>query len=674
MENLFYNISQVLGTTIIHSLWQGLIIYGVLRLVLQLGVNLPSSVKYKAAFGALVLVLAWFTYTLIDQVNKYNWLTTAPNHKPVSLAVLLPQIGHAADNTPPDKYSIIIAEYLPYIAMLYIAGLVFNMLKMAMGWNNIYCIRQNITSSGFQGLVNELTVKMGIKKHIQVAFSELINVPCIVGYLKPLILLPCAISSYLTAEEISAILMHELAHAKRNDYLVNLIQQAIGAFLFFNPFSVLIDRIIHTERENCCDDMVVQNTGTPFTYAQALLKLEESKLQPYNMALAATGKKFQLLTRIERIMKTKKNTVNIRPALVVLVLLTFSISSFAWFNPKIEHGKIVIKNAPAMHNLMASLSTDATTATAVAKPVRKHKKIINLDFTADTAKAAMQIDTSIKNKKYKIVVEDENGNKKEYNSINDLPEDDKADFIGKTADIHFNGIDSVMANKIRRLYTSDAWKKQMAQAQKMAEVATKAVNDPAFRKMQKDITAKSLLMAQKAYGPEMQKFAADVTQHATDPEYFNSPQFQEATKKLGKYYDSPVFKKQMELVKKYYASPQFQKKIKDMTKYYDSPEFKKQMEDMGKYYDSPEFKKQLEDMGKSMGNMKGFDSASRAKVKEEIEAVRQHAEKIKTDRPVAPVKPSATARPAKPAKAAKPSPLARPAKPDSDKAAPKHRA
>src|SRR5476651_929406 len=190
MQNLFYNISQVLGITIIHSLWQGLLIYMALRLVFALAHHITSATKYKLAFGALSLMLGWFAYTLYTEVNNYIWVAAAT--RPYPLTALLPNVAKIWA-APADRYSVAIASYLPYVTVVYIAGLAFNTLKMAMAWNNIYRIRLNSSASGFQDMVNKLIADTGIKQKVQVAFSEYIDVPCITGYLKPIILLPFSI-------------------------------------------------------------------------------------------------------------------------------------------------------------------------------------------------------------------------------------------------------------------------------------------------------------------------------------------------------------------------------------------------------------------------------------------------------------------------------------------------
>jgi len=632
MQNLLYNISQVLGITILHSLWQGLLIFIVLRLFLAARPAATSAVKYWVSYGALSLTLGWFIVTLFNELGKYEWLsTTALQITPLMLPAIIHEI-----NEPANRLYFTIAQYMPYITMLYVVGLVFNTLKLSLAWNSIYRIRQNSSDAGFENTIIRLSQQLKISKFVKVAFSEWVDVPCVTGFVRPIILLPLSITTYLSTKEVEAILLHELAHVKRIDYLLNFIQQVIGILLFFNPFARLVGKIINQERENCCDDVVVHATGSPIIYAQALLKLEENKQHQWQLALAAATKKYELLNRIERIMKTKTHNVNIRPIIITTLALTCAISSIAWLNPEIKNGKVVIKNAPAIHKVVAAISPPPVADTVAT--VKKRKKNITFKYDGGNAKQSDFIDTTINNKKYKIVVEDENGNKKEYNSLSELPEKDRKDFVGQAANLQYR-LDSNSTMKLDNYFSSDVWQKQAMAAQKLGIEMSKKVNTPEFHKMQKEMVAKSLQMvnspafkkqqkvmiekslemAKKATGPEMQKFIADAVAHAGTPEYFNSEEFKKRTEdlskyydspeftagieKAAKYYDSPEFKKQVEKMGKYYDSPAFKKQIKEMTKVYDSPEFKKQMEEMGKQFDSPEFQKKMEEFGKNMGKM-----------------------------------------------------------------------
>jgi bla regulator protein blaR1 len=137
--------------------------------------------------------------------------------------------------------------------------------------------------------------------------SELVSSPVTVGYLKPIILLPAAVISNLSTQQVEAILLHELSHIRRYDYLVNFLVSIITTFLYFNPFVKQFVRTIEEERENCCDQLVLQFGYDKVGYASALLTLEKLSASRHALALAAAGKSY-LVNRIEKIvgMEQKK--------------------------------------------------------------------------------------------------------------------------------------------------------------------------------------------------------------------------------------------------------------------------------------------------------------------------------------------------------------------------------
>ena len=296
MENVCYNIGQVVGITIIHSLWQGLLIYFALRLVLVFSAQLNSSKRYLLAVTSLAAISGWFIYTLIYEIHIYNWLAVIPaKFSAMPLMLELPaNVSQFNDQT--IRYYYNIEGYLPYITIIYVLGLLFNIIRLLLGRRKINAIKQTMSiDTRLQRQVNRFTAMLNIDHRVKVGLSNLVDVPCMVGYLKPLILLPLTLPTYLATEEIEAILLHELAHIKRNDYVVNLLQQVISTLLFFNPCAQLINRIINEERENCCDDLVIQLTPNPVIYAKALLKLEQTHENNMRLAMAATGKKVPII-------------------------------------------------------------------------------------------------------------------------------------------------------------------------------------------------------------------------------------------------------------------------------------------------------------------------------------------------------------------------------------------
>ena len=579
MEKLLYNVSQILGTAIIHSLWQGLLIYTVLRLIFLAVLGLSAEKKHNLAMLALFSMVGWFGYTFYVEFNAYDWSPTVTNYQlsdSVSLALYNTYTATAPlhPTTLEDykaEFFSAIKTYLPYITALYTIGLLFNLGRLGLAWNQIRVIKQNMIGNlMLQQQVNNLAKNLGIRKSVQLSFSERVDGPCVISFIKPILLLPVTITTQLSAEEVEAILIHELAHIQSNDYLLNILQQVITVLLFFNPFTILISRIISTERENRCDDIVVKTTGDPLIYAQALLKLEETRQTNLTLALAATGKKYHLLTRIERIMKSNKPTGNFKHLILAMVILAGSLGSISWLNPEIENGKIVLKRTAAK---VLPASIDARGAqTAVSKTSPKKKSHFTI-VAADTTRIMQLIDTPKKVKKnsFKIVLEDGDGNKKEYSSVNDLPADARKEFLNENLNI----------NRGLKFNIDTAH---------LGYMATNFKNDFKFN-------TDRMIANSKTIKERNEKYKANMKKHAADMKLLD--------KGMLKYKnDMKLFDKDMLKFNK-----DMKKHNADMQKMYSSPEWKKQIAEITKlstnfaqnFTSDKDWAKNLEELGKVSG-------------------------------------------------------------------------
>lgn len=599
METILYNISQVLGITIIHSLWQGLLIYFALRMTLMFSAHLSASKRYWLAVTSLLAVTGWFVYTLADEVHIYNWLAVAPSKlSAMPLMLELPQ-GIRQFNDQSIRYYYSIEAYLPYISIVYLAGLLFNSGRLILGRRRISIIKQTMSIDiPLQRKISQFAETLNIDVTVKVGLSKMVDVPCMVGYIKPIILLPFTLSTYLAAEEIEAILWHELAHIKRNDYVMNLLQQVISTLLFFNPCVQLINKIINEERENCCDDLVIQSTPNPIVYAKALLKLEETRENNMRMALAATGKKYYLLNRIQRIMKTQKPTSGIRPALLAMLILTIGVGCIAMLNPQIAQGKISVK---ALKPALTVLLSDTT-----------HKA----KATTSKKRTAAKKDYKVKNK-YKLNKEDKWGYNFNY-------EDPELERLGREVEKH--------GEALNKYYDSPEFKKlseEMAQKGKEMEAF---YNNPELKKLQEEQGRIGQEFG-KNWGEnsEMREGSAKMASLGEKMgKYFGSREFKEMNEKLEKKYGIPqkheYYRRNdtSENYKKYHAELEanLPPEIKQATK-----ELKSLGQQMKAHYDSPEFHAQSERM-KIMG-----DSLRRAfhnpMIKEQQEEMRKLGEKMR---------------------------------------------
>jgi bla regulator protein BlaR1 len=624
MENILYNISQVLGITIIHSLWQGLLIYFLLRVVLLFASGLTASRKYLMAVSSLLAITGWFAYTLIHEIQLYDWLVKPVNPANMPLLAAFPNIQQFGNQTIRYYYSI--EEYLPYVTAVYVLGLLLNMARVVLAHRKIRIIKRTMSLGvQLQQQIGRFAQKLDITKTVKVGFSQMVDVPCIVGFLKPVILLPITLSTYLESEEIEAILMHELAHIKRNDYLINLLQQVITTLLFFNPCVLLINKIIGEERENSCDDLVVDTTKAPVVYAKALFKLEQNRQNELQLALAVTGKKYQLLNRIERIMKTKKQMPSIRPTLVAMLILTIGVSSLALLNPEIAQGKISVKAITP--EVIKSFIADTIPAKKAVKEKKATTKAINKTNKAVKAEIAA---TRVKTK-----VTYSYGNYT-YNEGIDDPQLEK---LSKEVEKH--------GEAISKYYESPEFKAKSEEIDKLGKEIDAFYNSAEIKQATSD-QEKAAAEYEKMWGgrsTDMEKTGKQMEGLGKQIEaYFNTPEFKALNDKLKKKYginkegygddrDDNYRKYQAELDQN--LSPQIKETTAQMRKLGEqmrglssSPDAVKQRdamraagENMRKAYNNPDIKATQERMRKLGQEMRSYaNNPGMKKKKDELHA------------------------------------------------------
>ena len=222
------------------------------------------------------------------------------------------------------NYLIKAEETLPYLSVAYLFLLVILLIK----WINNFRYTKQISSiglqpanTGWQRFVSKTADRLGILQNVTLYISEIAKSPLTIGYIKPIILLPLASINQLTTEQMEAVLLHELAHIKRADYLINILIGVVEIILFFNPFTRLLSQTIKKERENCCDDWVLQYQYDAAMYAEALLRLAYLQKEYGFQMNAVASKKGELLQRVKRMIQPQK-TFNYKHQIVALFLIT----------------------------------------------------------------------------------------------------------------------------------------------------------------------------------------------------------------------------------------------------------------------------------------------------------------------------------------------------------------
>jgi bla regulator protein blaR1 len=167
-----------------------------------------------------------------------------------------------------------------------------------------------------------------IAKDVLLLQSELIKVPVVIGFLKPVILVPLGLLSQLPTEQVEAVLLHELAHIRRRDYLVNLIQNLAETVFFFNPALLWISELVREERENCCDDIAIGEVENKNEFIHALIAFQEYNLSRDlgNARIAFAGKRNHLLNRVKRIVYNENKKLNaMEKSIFIFSIVTVSL-------------------------------------------------------------------------------------------------------------------------------------------------------------------------------------------------------------------------------------------------------------------------------------------------------------------------------------------------------------
>ena len=207
---------------------------------------------------------------------------------------------------------------LPALMLAWLVGVALLSLRLLTGWLWIQRLRTRGVSQAherFRGMAARLSRQLHISRAVALLESTIVEVPTVIGFLKPVILLPASAVAALAPHQLEAILAHELAHIRRHDYLVNLMQTLVETILFYHPAVWWLSHRIRIERENCCDDLAVSLCGDPVAYANALADLEALRSGPapdHHIAMAATGG--SLLLRVRRLLGAPSSHTGRGPA------------------------------------------------------------------------------------------------------------------------------------------------------------------------------------------------------------------------------------------------------------------------------------------------------------------------------------------------------------------------
>lgn len=384
--------ANAVGWMLVHSIWQGAIAAAITLALLRIIPTYESRVRYTAVCAGLLLFVV-ATVVTFNQLYDSNKKITHPR---VAEAEII-EFRQVALTVEPREQNFLSAvtssleEHMDLVVLAWGIGFLIFSIRLAAGifYTHRIISTSKIIKGTWEEFIQNAGRQMGLKRALRVAESARINTPMVIGFLKPVILVPVGMMSGLSTEQLETIFLHELAHVKRNDYIVNVLQSLLETIFFFNPFVWMLSKAIRREREYCCDDIVLNYHGGASAYAHALVRLAEARLTSPALALPLGTDKNQLLGRIRRIMERSiaRHPVNKR-LLFGLLLLGGAVLSISWIGIR-PHGSADQSQAVTLQDSLPSKKSDEIrysrrSIITIDKNGQPHEEIIE-NFEGDTS-------------------------------------------------------------------------------------------------------------------------------------------------------------------------------------------------------------------------------------------------------------------------------------------------
>ncbi|MDB4778061.1 M48 family metalloprotease [bacterium] len=384
-------IVNALGWTLAYFTWQAILVAAIVAIALELTKRFPSQWQYAISCCGLLAMVAIAVGTFSCLVSNPDTPSSSGLNRSIDRAIATD--GEPAEapiaitagraNLPADPGQLVSADAnrlsvesdtastglaggwsgtfrsflstlqnsLPFWVVVWICGVTLLALRLLFGMNRVRQWRRDsveVDEKELVSVVDQLLQRMNIRREVRLLKSARAMVPAVIGCLKPAILLPASMISGLPTAELESILAHELAHIRRHDYLVNLLQTIVETILFFHPAIWWLSHQIRIQREHCCDDVAISVSGDRVVFVKALKRLEEIRCQQDQLVMAATGG--SLVQRIQRIVhgKTKRSPYGRFAGLAVLALLAAGL----WGSQVLAEPSTPVQNIPIASNAL----------------------------------------------------------------------------------------------------------------------------------------------------------------------------------------------------------------------------------------------------------------------------------------------------------------------------------
>ncbi|WP_310554561.1 M56 family metallopeptidase [Flavobacterium sp.] len=316
MEILNQTVINAIFWTLIHSLWQGLILAIFGGLIVLTTKKASSVLRYNLLSLILVIFIIAVGFTFYNQFQNLGIQNISFQNTNATSIENVDSVFKSPAILSSDLITIIV-DFLnknaTTITLIWFLIFSIKCFRIFGNLGYVYKIRNyktNSVSSVWEAKFQELCQLVKVKTPIILLESQLIKVPSVTGFLKPIILIPVGLLSNLPQDQVEVILLHELAHIKRKDYFINIIQSFTEIIFFFNPAVLWVSNILKYERENCCDDIALALTENKSGFVQALVSFQEFNIENSSLVMGFGNHKNHLLNRVKRIIYSDNQTLN----------------------------------------------------------------------------------------------------------------------------------------------------------------------------------------------------------------------------------------------------------------------------------------------------------------------------------------------------------------------------
>ncbi len=411
MPDAITQLSETLIRALGHSLWQAALISGIVWLLLR---SLPAKHaerRYAIALGGLagIVTAALVTWSVLRLEPTESSNAAIQNSRPMEQTARFsdsPPASHQSSQAEPQAEVAELAEHtrknpvpsatdatssinrsssivVRWLAVIWLCGAVVMLLRGLAGF--VIARRWLVESAavaefGLQELteiVKELSGRLKLRRIVQIVLSDRIDTPAVVGVIWPVIMVPVSMLTGVPGDQWRIMIAHELAHIRRWDPLVSLIQMVVESLLFFNPFVWWLNRIIRAEREACCDAVAARICGQPMSVAKTLVNVAASIHRPLissAMAFAEPSREGELSDRVLRLVqpdRAPQSKISWLSVSVVMVALAATLvvlqrgtdiavqTAANWMSPKERVEKLVQLEAEQNGNFVPAGAASA---------------------------------------------------------------------------------------------------------------------------------------------------------------------------------------------------------------------------------------------------------------------------------------------------------------------------